>query len=284
MKLLIRIFRILIAILITKTMMIPFSAKDYLSNVVVKQEILKSIKTKKIIILGNSASAFGINGNIIQQRTGFRTIIMGIHGGLGLRGQYSDAIKEFNDSDLIIWNYSFENIKDPLAVKKQLNDFHDQNPTYSISYNPNIFRLIKSLFVFKLGKNDYTGVYSYDNFDSTGSIILKSNQDTSAKIVVPISKIPRLSSENITSFIKLYPKSIGKNSFFVHTPIGIISKKDSFNIDYNLKLCKKHKINYIISPLFNVYPKPKSYYDGFPHLSSTYRDTNTNRIVKFINF
>ena len=96
--------------------------------------------------------------------------------------------------------------------------------------------------------------------------------------------IPRLSQDNNKQFIKLFPQAINSNSYFVHTPVGQLDKNDIHNINYNLRLCKSLKIKYIVSPVESSYSRLDCYYDGFPHLSRDYRDTNTLRIIKKLSF
>ena len=181
---------------------------------------------------------------------------MGVHGGLGLLDQYNDSRKYLTNKDILIWNYSFENIQNPLILNKKEKDFIKQNPLYHIKVNPNILNFIESILFYKIGKNDCTGVYSYNNFDPTGSIILKYNRDTSEKdsLIKRIdTSIPRLSQENIKQFIKLFPQSINSNSYFVHTPVGHLDKNDINNINYNLRLCNSLNLNIITINSINCY-------------------------------
>lgn len=286
-RILIKSLRIVLLFFLIKIVLIPFGSKDYLSNVVLKHEILSSIKENKIVVLGHSASVFGINGKLIEHQFNKRTLILGVHGGLGLLDQYNDSRKYLTNKDILIWNYSFENIQNPSILNKKKKDFIKQNPLYHIKVNPSILNFIESILFYKIGKNDYTGVYSYNNFDPTGSIILKYNRDTSLKessVKRIDTSIPRLSHEKIVQFIKLFPQSVNSNSYFVHTPVGDLDKNDTNNINYNIRLCNSLKIKYIVSPIETSYSSSNCYYDGFPHLSRDYRDTNTVRIIKKLSF
>ena len=282
--------RILFIILILKIILLPLASKDYLSNVITKHNLLTSITTKKIIILGNSASAFGINGNLLEKFTNRRTLILGIHGGLGLKEQFLNSHKYLNDSDIIIWNYSFENVSNysfALTKPDKVSDFYNQNPLYHLQIRPNVINFLKSLLIYKIGKNDNTGIYNYRSFDKTGGIIYPSNQDTNyinTKAIAPHSKISIIKEKDIIEFIKQVPESILPNSYFVHTPIGKITRIDSTNILENIRICKKYEIKFLLPPLLNIYSSQNNYFDGYPHLSKQYRDTNTVKIIKYLRY
>ena len=282
-----KFIRILFIILILKIILLPLASKDYLSNVITKHNLLTSIKTKKIIILGNSASPFGINGNLLEKCANRKTLILGIHGGLGLKEQYLNSHNYLNDSDIIIWNYSFENIANSFAETKNniVTDFYNQNPLYHLQIKPNVINFLKSLLIYKIGKNDKTGIYNYWSFDKTGGIIYPSNQDSNyikTRAIAPLSKISLIKEKDIIEFIKQVPESILYNSYFVHTPFGKLSKIDSTNIIENIRICKKYKIKFLFNPLLNVYSDANNYFDGYPHLSEHFRDTNTIKIIKYI--
>ena len=150
---------------------------------------------------------------------------------------------------------------------------------------PNVINFLKSLLIYKIGKNDNIGIYNHKSFDITGSIIYPSNQDTNyikTKAIAPQSKISIIREKDIIEFIKQVPESVLPNSYFVHTPLGKITRIDSTNILENIRICKKHKIKFLFTPLLSVYSNANNYFDGYPHLSKNYRDTNTIKIIKYI--
>lgn len=58
-------------------------SQGYTAALVDKIDRLKSIKEPKIIILGDSNLAFGINSKIIEEELKMPVINMGLHGGIG---------------------------------------------------------------------------------------------------------------------------------------------------------------------------------------------------------
>ena len=75
---------ILLAIIVCfLSIVIPEYEQEYTAGLIEKVEKLENTKGPKIVLIGNSNLAFGINSEKIEEEMGMPVINMGLHGGLG---------------------------------------------------------------------------------------------------------------------------------------------------------------------------------------------------------
>lgn len=74
----------------------------YNAAVLDKRERLLSIKREKIILVGNSNLAYGIDSKILEEEIGMPVVNMGLHGGLGNKMLEQMALSGIKKGDLVI--------------------------------------------------------------------------------------------------------------------------------------------------------------------------------------
>ena len=104
---------ILIVMLIISILVISFYClipdqyePNYVESMWDKYNRLKSINEPKIVLIGDSNLAFGINSEIIQNEIGIPVVNMGLHGGLGNDVQTRLAMSNVNEDDLYVICYT----------------------------------------------------------------------------------------------------------------------------------------------------------------------------------
>jgi hypothetical protein len=288
------ILRLIIFFLLIKLLLIPFQSKNYLSLVVIKHHKLQSIKEReKIIVFGNSTAAFGISAQLLSDHFHKPSLNLGVHGGLGLLNQYEESMPFINTSDLLLWQYDFNQIKNCTSFKsKTTQDFDNQNSFYHLNIRPNFFKLIKSIFIYKIGINDKTGTYRYHKMiNDLGDNITAGMHDSEWVMNIknfwnrPIisKRMIELSNSDLQFFIKKFPLSIKPNSFFIHPPTGRLNNQDKILISKNINICRKHGIKFIINPENVIFDKNSHYYDGFPHLNESSKMIYTKKIIQSLD-
>ncbi len=87
----------------------PLKAEYWIDNSYQYKDFkAKSIKSKKIIIIGGSNSLFGINSTVIQKRTGYEVVNLATHASLDIDFLYYKIKEHINQDDIIVMPLEFE--------------------------------------------------------------------------------------------------------------------------------------------------------------------------------
>ena len=103
-------------------------ADNYNASLIDKVDRLESIDEPKIILVGNSNLAYGINSELIEESMGMPVANLGLHGGLGNKFLERIALLGINEGDLVIichTDYSDKNeLKQADRKSTRLNSSH----------------------------------------------------------------------------------------------------------------------------------------------------------------
>ena len=72
-----------------------------------KDHLASSTDGRKIIIIAGSNALFGIDSNVIREKTGIKTINMAVHVGVGLEYYYFNLKKHMKDGDVVVMPLEF---------------------------------------------------------------------------------------------------------------------------------------------------------------------------------
>lgn len=171
-----------------------------------KYEQLVNINEPKIILLGGSNLTFGINKDIIEEKTGMPVVNMGLHAGMGLRFNTEIAKANIKKGDIIILAYEYSIIDDISHFSPELvvSGIDNQLEIYKyvpIQYWPEIIKYIPT-YAFKkldaINDKQTTGVYSASSFDTKGNMILERKQCTlPSNITLNYGEVRLKDKENI---------------------------------------------------------------------------------------
>ncbi len=100
-----------IGVLLFSLFFIPdvVSRTSILAALIDKHEVLKKIKTEKIIFVGGSNVSFGLDSKKIMEKYNRSVINMGLHAGIGLEFIVKDAKQYINKGDIIVLIPEYEN-------------------------------------------------------------------------------------------------------------------------------------------------------------------------------
>ena len=107
---------------------------DYAACVADKVHRLKSIHVPKIILVGNSNLAFGIDSHMIQDEFGMPVVNLGYHGGMGNAFHENMARPNITSGDLVIVCHS--NYSDDSRVPDPALAWH------TLAYHPDLWELL----------------------------------------------------------------------------------------------------------------------------------------------
>ena len=80
----------------------------YMAELRDKQKLLKNTPGPKLVLVGGSNLAFGVDSEKIEQQTGMRVVNMGLHGGVGLPYMLSLALPELKSGDVVVVSPEYE--------------------------------------------------------------------------------------------------------------------------------------------------------------------------------
>lgn len=96
----------------------PQYLNNYQAALIDKNERLCSLEGPKIVLVGNSNLAFGIDSKALEEAFGMPVVNMGMHGGLGNVFNEQAAVQNVCEGDIVILSYS--NFDDGDAIKNQV--------------------------------------------------------------------------------------------------------------------------------------------------------------------
>lgn len=112
----------------------PQYSHTYNAAFIDKAERLKSIDEPKIILVGNSNLAFGMNSEIVEQKTGYKVVNMGLHGDLGNRIQENMAKLNLNKGDIVIacyTSFSDDELQSTISAYSTVENHYDLYKIFS---------------------------------------------------------------------------------------------------------------------------------------------------------
>ncbi len=85
----------------------PIDKDKYLMTLLDKHRLLAATPQPRIILVGDSSLAFGMDSAMVQKATGYNVINMGLHGGLGLLYIMDELKPYLKKDDIVIFNLDY---------------------------------------------------------------------------------------------------------------------------------------------------------------------------------
>lgn len=259
-----------------------------------KYEILVNEKRPKIIILGGSSVAFGVNNQMLSEATGYPVANMGLHG--GFYGLFNTEIAKANigpgDIVLLAYEYEWQNNEtyfEKLGVDLVMSGIDSKVEMYKYIPPKNYLEIIGYLPTYctkKLIPPYATGAYCRDAFDENAQLIFKrdivfENYDENVHGMVEIDgQILESSIEYLKQF-KKYCEERGARVYFVAPPLydGAKRSDDAAFTELAEKEESLIGIPYISNPLDYIYPK-EYMYDTIYHCNSEGEIVRTRQLIQ----
>ncbi len=156
----------------------------YLAALQDKTDRLKSLEEPKIILVGNSNLAFGMDSETVERETGMPTVNLGLHGGLGNAFQEEIAKLNINKGDIVVVCHSHFSDNDDIPDREvawAALDNHSElfgilrKKDYipMLMAYPNYVRSSLLLWITGQGNADEGGCYSRSAFNKYGDVVVK---------------------------------------------------------------------------------------------------------------
>lgn len=154
----------------------------FLGELADKYERLNSIEEPKIVIVGGSSVAFGLNCETIEKTTGYKTVNFGLYATLGTKLMLDLSRSNINEGDIIILAPELNEQTLSLyfnatsAWQALEGDFDMLRYVGSDNYKDllgNLFEYLGKRWEYALEKRTVTqtGVYSHESFNEYGDIV-----------------------------------------------------------------------------------------------------------------
>lgn len=272
----------------------PQYAGLYTASLENKVHRLKSIDEPKIVLLGNSNLAFGINSEMIEKEVGMPVVNMGLHASAG--NAFHEEMAKYNvvEGDLyIICHTEFSDNNSMSDVTFCWSILEDHFELWKILRPSDIYSMLKTfpvylkkclnLYIENSGNIDPETVYGKSAFNKYGDICLyrEGGHYTFEKTVEP----PKINTTTINRINKLnkWLNDRGATLLVAGYPIGngeLTVKKKEF-IKFQQELEKKLDCP-VISQYTDYMFDYKYFYDTEWHLSSEGADMRSAQLIEDI--
>lgn len=285
---------ILLSIILFINTIIPQYTYEYTASLLDKVERLEMIDESKIVLIGNSNLAFGINSEQLEQAFAMPVVNMGLHGGLG-NSFHEQFIKDnINKGDIIIIAYTDYNdigeLPDPelawvtLENHLELWKYIEAKNLKSLwSAFPGYLKKAVTLWESKTGNKVPDNIYSRQAFNEYGDIYwdrVGTEIDFASTIYVPsVSKECACRLNKLNQYIIDH----GATMLIAAQPIpeGEYTPDEKEYIQFQNEL-ENHLDAPVISDFTDYLMDYKYFYNSIYHLNSEGADIRTKQLIKDI--
>lgn len=269
----------------------PKNNNHSLASLIDKHKYLEEAKENKMILVGGSNIAMGIDSNMLEKEFNYDVINMGINAGLGLRFMLNDAKQYLEEGDVVIiapeysqftWALNGESVLNIMLkeVPKSINSIDINHLATLLANTPEFLR--NRIAVTIKGNNDLETEYGRSAYDSNGDMV--SHLGKKSKSVNPVNaKMGDIDQEAIKCLNKFYEYATEKGvKVYLSYPVLFdqqynVWKNDIANLDKVLK--NNCNIPIISLPSEYIYNK-NEIYDTIYHVNEEGRYKRTTQLVK----
>lgn len=247
---------------------------SYQNLIVDKYRSLQRTNDKKIILIAGSSSSFGLDQKMLEEKTGYKVVNLGLHAGFGHLFHSELAKENINEGDIVLLAYEYNWINSFGILGQQLimSGIDDNIDMYKHIPVDRWKDFVGYLFKYAVEKNTYAGAsgnYSREAFsDEDGQMTWVrdyamsdyfDNVETYGEITILNKKgkvhINKSTIDYLTT-LKKYVEDRKASIYFVSSPI--LYESVSCSTDDFLKLVKQEEkkigIPYISDPTLYMFP------------------------------
>lgn len=271
----------------------PKIYNSYLSSINNKHKRIEELKTPKIILMGGSNIAFGINSEKIQNEFSVPVVNLGIHAGLGLEFLVNELKEMIQEKDVVLLSIEYFMNKDGQYDLK--NHIQQSYPNAANYYQKNIKKEIqlhikntrKNLKRLNQKESDAAidPVYSTQSFNEYGDVVGHHDQIPPKEINDRLMFSYRYwEGIAILNDFHIYAKSKNVNVFFIfpNYPTSEYKKNEVVFSKLQNDIIKDLTIEVIGTPYDFLY-SDALFYDTVYHLKKEGRELRTNKLIEIMH-
>lgn len=268
-------------------------SSSYQSLIQDKYRILKQTNEPKLILVGGSNLAFGLNQSMLEEETGYKVASLGLHGGFGQLFPSELAKENINAGDVVLLAYEYTWLED-IGFDHLGTDMVMSGIDHHVSMYKHIPlrkwpSFLGYLFTYANVKNTYQpaqGIYSSQAFDRQSGQMVALRKDPmpySAEVFGTLDITNPAISEKSVDYLRKYKEYIEKKGarvYFVSVPIvedALIGEKTNL---LRVKELEEELIGiaYLSNPTQYVYPK-EWMSDALYHCNSEGEQIRTKMLI-----
>jgi hypothetical protein len=258
-----------------------------------KEERLSTLNTPRLIFIGGSNFAFGLDSKMMEDSLKLNVVNMGLHAGLGVAFVLNQAKPYLKKGDKIVLSVEYGLTKlgdkklftqlidiDPHAAHYLDNSFNDKLRLIDINWQ----RCVSSLF-FAAVLNPNEKVYKRDGFSKEGDVLTHLNEPQAVQLGNMGKMIFRDYSDEINALNQFIELANQKGAQVFYTfPVYIESEyklnKSVLN-QYENQFKNQLKCPIINTPETFVFPNV-DFFDTAYHLNKNGRKKRTERMINLL--
>jgi len=268
--------------------------QNYQAAILDKVERLESLPSPKIILVGNSNLAFGINSKLIEKECGMPVVNLGLHGGLGNAFHENIAKLNIGQGDIVILchtDFSNDTIVDPdlacITLECHRELWHiprRQDMLALLKAYPNY--VVSSAFLWATGRGnqvDNSSYYTRGLFNEYGDYIYERPFLAEYSFENESVSVPEISDDCMERInaLNTYVEEQGAQLLIAAYPIcdiGAAPDKVEFEM-FQEKLQEKSDAE-VISDYTDYYFPKEYFYESTLHLTNEGADLRTEQLIQ----
>ncbi|HEX7366410.1 MAG TPA: hypothetical protein VF273_04900 [Pelobium sp.] len=264
---------------------------DYLATLIDKEARLNSLDSNRLILVGGSNLAFGVNSAMIENALPLKVANLGLHAGLSLTFMINEASSLMKKGDIVVLNPEYPLYLDSFDPDIDLIQFANElYPASKAYYHFSVEEMLKGRYekfkkFFQPDPFKVDSVFNREGFNKYGDNIRHLTRKPLAHLIdrKPINPIEvtkavallekfseKCQQKGVKVFITYppYPKSeyVGKNK----------ARIDALDVQLRQKTTA---INFIDKPSDYVFPD-SLFYDTIYHLNKYGREIRTKMLIE----
>lgn len=106
------IVSVIVIVIASCCFIIPHDKNDYLAEFAPKIQLLKKTESPRVVFIGGSNIAFGLDSERIKDSLKVDVVNMGLHAGLGIRFTLSQCVPYIREGDIVVMDVEYINFFD----------------------------------------------------------------------------------------------------------------------------------------------------------------------------
>ncbi|MBA4369808.1 MAG: hypothetical protein C0403_19445 [Desulfobacterium sp.] len=283
------------------------NGSNYLAASIDKYRVLEKTPSPKIIFVGGSNLALGINSPRIKEKLGMNVVNMGLCVGLGLRYMINEIRDKISEGDIIVISPEYEHFQGDFF-------YGDENLFRLLLENPSIYRhlsfkqfIVRTISFAKSFQRAFRWfvdrlymrfvlhaelpkdeIYFREGFNQFGDFVAHLNKP-SPKVLYQKMQMDTsfYSSTHVASYLNSFHEEAARKKakvyyLFPSLPVPIYKQFEKEFIAFNIWLRKNITIPVIESPEQAILPE-SYFFDTYYHLTNSGVQIRTERIIQRMN-
>lgn len=295
------LFLLFVAIHLLLIFAIPADRNQYLNAYNVKHQLLTDVPSPRIIFMGGSNTAFGINSRMVEDTLGFHVINHGLHGGIGLRFPLTESLPYLRRGDIVVlqaeYSIFFEETCNAETMPKLMDAMQWRGATRLsaaewnavLSGTPMLaLSHLKRLALYPIRRSFDTPepqghfAYTASGFNAYGDEVSHLRFPSTTYIVSPYKESRPVRQEYICWLKDILRDIEQRDVTLLMLPPTCV--ESYFNGHYNSSIAEAlYSIGhpYIVPPQLMTVPDSLAFDSGY-HLNAQGVETNTRKIIRII--